>query len=224
MKEFGDNRLEEAYTLVLNGDLREAVAIFEKKLIEFPDSSHLLMEIASLYYILGEMNKCICSYKRVLQIRPESIFVYYRMGVAMYRATLFTQAVEVFTKIEESGKHLPMSFIWMGLSYYHLGKEDKSVECYEKFLKACPDTVMAKYYMGIALKSSGRYAEALPHFERLVQDNNQHVSAHYHLGRTYMRIFKYDLAKEEFKKVLELDPENNNAQEMYDYIIDDNSF
>ena len=39
MKEFGDNRLEEAYTHELNGNLREAVAIFEQKLEEFPDST-----------------------------------------------------------------------------------------------------------------------------------------------------------------------------------------
>ena len=84
---------------------------------------------------------------------------------------------------------------------------------------------MADYYLGIALKSSGRYDEALPHFEKLVADENSpHVSAHYHLGRTYMRTFKYDLAKEEFKKVLHLDPHNTNAQEMYDYICDDHSY
>ena len=39
-----------------------------------------------------------------------------------------------------------------------------------------------------------------------------------------MRTFNYDLAKEEFRKVLQLDPHNNNAQEMYDYICDDHSF
>ena len=83
---------------------------------------------------------------------------------------------------------------------------------------------MANYYVGIALKASGRYEEALTFFERLVKENNRHVSAHYHLGRTYIRTFKYDLAKEEFRKVLELDPYNNNAQEMYDYISDDHSF
>ena len=32
MKEFDDNRLEEAYSHVLNGDIDEAVAIFEKQL------------------------------------------------------------------------------------------------------------------------------------------------------------------------------------------------
>jgi tetratricopeptide (TPR) repeat protein len=221
MKEFRDNRLEEGYALVLNGDLREALAFFESKLAEYPESTHLLMEIASLHYILGEMNKCVTTYKKVLVLSPNSIFVNYRMGVALYRATYFTQAVEVFTQIVESGKYIPMAYIWLGLSYYHMGKEELSINSYKKLIELCPETTMANYYMGVALKASGRYEEALPYFEKLVNENNPHVSAHYHLGRTYMRTYKYDLAKEEFKKVLELDPYNNNAQEMYDYISDD---
>ncbi len=113
MKEFRDKRLERAYELVLSGDIKEAVELFEAELVDFPDSTHLLMEIASMSYILGEMNKCINAYKRVLELKPDSIFVYYRMGVAMYRATYFTQAVEVFAKIVDSGKNMPMTYIWM---------------------------------------------------------------------------------------------------------------
>jgi tetratricopeptide (TPR) repeat protein len=83
---------------------------------------------------------------------------------------------------------------------------------------------MANYYLGVALTSAGKYDDAVPHFSKLINDHDNHVSAHYHLGRVYMKTFKYEKAKNEFKHVLELDPDNQNAAEMYAYITDDHSF
>ena len=39
----------------------------------------------------------------------------YRLGVALYRSTHFSEAVKIFNKIIESGKHLPMTYLWLGL-------------------------------------------------------------------------------------------------------------
>ena len=78
---------------------------------------------------------------------------------------------------------------------------------------------MANYYMGIALRASGKYAEAITYFEKLIAQSNHHVSALYHLGRTHMKNFNYDKAREYFKLVLELDPENQNAAEMFEFLM-----
>jgi tetratricopeptide (TPR) repeat protein len=77
---------------------------------------------------------------------------------------------------------------------------------------------MANYYMGIALKASGRYDEAILHFEKLINKTDQHVSALYHLGRVHMKKHNYDKAKVYFKKVMALDPENQNAATMLEYL------
>jgi len=116
-----------------------------------------------------------------------------------------------------------MTYLWLGLSYYHLRKEELSIDAYRKLLNHCPETVMANYYMGVALKSAGKYDEAIVHFEKLLNSCdtcNQHVSALYHLGWTYMKNFNYEKAKLQFKKAIELDPENKNASEMYDFLMD----
>jgi tetratricopeptide (TPR) repeat protein len=78
---------------------------------------------------------------------------------------------------------------------------------------------MANYYMGIALKATGKYDEAIHFFEKLLQKSDSHVSAQYHLGRTYMKNHDYEKAKGCFKRVLELDPENKNAAEMFDFLM-----
>jgi hypothetical protein len=59
MKDFNDGHLDEAYNLLLDGDLEQSAAIFEEKLKEQPDSIRILMELANIYYILGKMAKCI---------------------------------------------------------------------------------------------------------------------------------------------------------------------
>ncbi len=80
---------------------------------------------------------------------------------------------------------------------------------------------MANYYMGIALKSSGKYEEAITYFERLLDQTDHHISALYHLGRTHMKNHNFEKAKVYLKMAIELDPENKNASEMYDYLMDE---
>ena len=223
MDQYIDKRLEKAYELLLEGNLKEAAQEFEANLKGTPNNIHLLMELANIYYILGEMNKSIGAYRKVLELKPDSPYVLYRMGVALYRSTLFSEATVVFTQIINSGKYLPMTYLWLGLAYYHLGKEDKSINAYRKLLELCPETQMANYYMGVSLKSAGKYDEAIQHFEKLLSSCStcdQHVSALYHLGRTYMKKFNYDQAKVQFKKAMDLDPDNKNASEMYEYLMD----
>jgi len=213
-----DKKTGEAYDLMLEGDLRGSAKLFEIILRDQPDSIHILMELANVYYILGIMAKSIVYYEKALSLKPGSPYLLYKMGVALYRSTHFTRASEVFIKIVESGKYLPMTYLWLGLCYYHLGKEEKSIACYRELLSFCPETIMANYYMGVALKANGKYDEAIKHFEKLLNKTDQHVSALYHLGRAYMKNFNYDKAKVYFKRALELDPDNKNASEMYDFL------
>ena len=105
MNQYIDKRLDKAYELLLEGNLREAVVEFEANLKENPDSIHLLMELGNIYYILGEMGKSIGCYRKVLEFKPESAYVLYRLGVVLYRSTLFTEATVVFTQIINLGKH-----------------------------------------------------------------------------------------------------------------------
>jgi tetratricopeptide (TPR) repeat protein len=73
--------------------------------------------------------------------------------------------------------------------------------------------------MGIALKAFGNYTEAITFFEKLLSQSDQHVSALYHLGRAHMKNFNYDKAREYFKMVLELDPDNANAAGMFEFLM-----
>ena len=78
---------------------------------------------------------------------------------------------------------------------------------------------MANYHVGITLKAAGHYDEAILFFNKLLEKSDDHVSALYHLGRTYIKNFRYEKAKECFRKALEIDPENKNAREIYEFLI-----
>src|SRR5512133_456985 len=140
MAELVHKCIDNAFTKLLEGDLYDAAQYFECAEKENPDNIHILPELSNVYYILGEMSKCIAYYRKVLIVKPDSPYVMYRLGVALYRSTKFTEAVKVFNDIINSGKHLPMTYLWLGLAYYHLGKEDKSIASYRKLLEYCPET------------------------------------------------------------------------------------
>src|SRR5665647_1008896 len=105
MNKHAETHFESAFDNILAGNLNEAAEILERKHKEEPANIHILLELGNVYYILCEMTKSIASYEKVLKLKPESPYVLYRIGVALYRSTQFSKAADVFNKIIESGKY-----------------------------------------------------------------------------------------------------------------------
>jgi tetratricopeptide (TPR) repeat protein len=72
--------------------------------------------------------------------------------------------------------------------------------------------------LGIKLYNEKDLAGALDKFDRVVKDNPELATAYYYRGLTYLGLNKSAEAKADFQKLLELDPNNPNAEEVREYI------
>jgi tetratricopeptide (TPR) repeat protein len=91
--------LDHAYELVAEGNVHEAIKLFEDFAVENPESIFPKMEIAGFYYVMGELTKCISIYQDILKNNPNNLYVRYRLGVAYYRETNFSNARDTFQKL-----------------------------------------------------------------------------------------------------------------------------
>ena len=72
--------------------------------------------------------------------------------------------------------------------------------------------------LGIKLYNEKDLTGALDKFDRVVKDNPDLATAYYYRGLTYLGLNKSAEAKADFQKMLELDPNNPNAEEVREYI------
>lgn len=72
--------------------------------------------------------------------------------------------------------------------------------------------------LGIKLYNEKDLTGALDKFDRVVKDNPSLATAYYYRGLTYLGLNKPAEAKADFQKLLELDPNNPNAEEVREYI------
>lgn len=83
-----------------------------------------------------------------------------------------------------------------------LGKEDEDIQ------------LNALDLLAASLANQGKPQEAIEYAERLVEINP--ARGHYLLGFCYLKTGREDLAREELRKAVELDPQNTHAKELLD--------
>lgn len=62
------------------------------------------------------------------------------------------------------------------------------------------------------------YDEALAHFRKALEIDPAYPNLHFNLGNVYMKMDKIDDAIMEYKKEIEISPQNINAKEMLEAI------
>ena len=91
-----------------------------------------------------------------------------------------------------------------------------------EYLAQLPDDVALPADMvlniGIRLYNEGNMAEAKEYFDRAVADNPNLSDAYYYRGLTHLSEGENDLALADFKKLMELDPENEHQQEVTEFM------
>jgi tetratricopeptide (TPR) repeat protein len=99
---------------------------------------------------------------------------------------------------------------FLGWALSHQGKYDEAIAQCLKAIELDPDYGNPYNDIGAYYIAKGLYDEAIPYLEKAIAAKNyEHYQfPHFNLGRVYIKKEKYLKAAEEFKKVLEIDPNN----------------
>jgi len=104
----------------------------------------------------------------------------------------------------------------LGLAYYQVAKYDSSEGIFSKKIQL--DSLAAGAYLNRALAriQLKKYQEAVSDLEKGVKLRPDHMQGHLWLAQVYAFLGMKQKAKEEFKKVLKLDPKNKEAKKGLD--------
>ena len=92
---------------------------------------------------------------------------------------------------------------------YSQGRYPDAIKLYEEVIKLYPKLPQAYFFMGMAHRNSGANLNEITWmFEKAIELDPKYAQAHENLGKIYYELGKFDQAKEECLKTLEIEPDN----------------
>jgi tetratricopeptide (TPR) repeat protein len=123
----------------------------------------------------------------------------------------FDLATEAFSRISRDDPAFHAAEIGRAQSLYEAGNKDSAIEALQKLGQTHPDMMTVHMALGDVLRREERYEEAAAAYDRAVKlidvPDVRHWPLYYSRAICYERIKRWDLAEPDFRKALELSPE-----------------
>jgi len=188
-----------------SGKIEKAINALQKSIEINPLSVPTRSYLAEVYVRRKDWEKAASQYREILKIEPENL-------KAKTNLTFVQAEMERREPILRESQELNFLFE-RGEKYVKERDWKKAEEIYEKIVEIAPKDIKAHLYLGNIYFSQGRIEEAIKQYSTIVESSSTfNVGVHNNLGLAYLELGKIDLAKEEFKKVLQADPGNEVAR------------
>lgn len=230
-------RLSIAQLYYENGDYSKAIQYAEPVLTARPDDAAPLFLLGVVYGETGQLDAAVESLKHLAQIRRESPMAQadrlleaslYYLGANYVKLNRVDEAIEVLSEALEIDGTDADVFYQLGLAFDLKGEYEQSIDAYQSAIRFVPDFTeaylgMAEAYDALGMASQALYAQGMMSFstkqyqqaqqdlERAAQGLPNFVPVYLGLALTYEQQGEYGLARKNIDRVLELEPENFNA-------------
>ncbi len=145
---------------------------------------------------------------------PENPRGYLSLGKALSTERQFSQAIYAYQKAIALYPNYFDAYNNLGIDFSKTEQFDLAAGAYEKAAKLKPNDPATHINLGVALESAHQRGDAIIAFQKAVELDPKSIDGHNNLGVLYLRDAKFDLAIQESRLVLKLNPRNLIASEI----------
>lgn len=139
----------------------------KRKLEKNPNDLDALFHIADLYERDSQYEDAVAAYKKIIRLKPDSGYVYFKMGTDYNRLQKFDEAVNAFkTSIKYMPKN-PVAYNNLGVAYGKLGKTGEEIASLKKAIQLRPSYTTARFNLGMTYLRAGNRKGASQEYEAL---------------------------------------------------------
>ena len=150
----------------------------------------------------------------------ESVF-YFSRGLAKRELKDFTGAINDNTLAIKINPKYSMSYINLGNGYAGMSDFKKAEENFKKADELDPLSPYPPYSLGVIEENRGNLKSAISNYEQSVSRDSTFENGYYNLAAVYANLKDYKNANKNILKVLELNPNAKDAQEMHEHIVEE---
>ena len=137
------------------------VQLLREQIQDNPQDTEALVHLAELYDRAGLFKEEIDTLRKVVAIKPDMGYAYFKMGTACNRVEQYQDAVINFTQALQRIHNQPMIYNNLAFSYGKLGKTDQEIGALKKAIAMRPGYNIARFNLGMAYLKAGQREEAL---------------------------------------------------------------
>ena len=202
-----------------NGDFSKAERLLLKAVRINEEFSTAWMNLGVVQAELGRFTRAEKSYLKAKRLRESYPDADFNLGNLYLKSGSKTAALESFISAAESDSSHKSAWINAVMLSDELGKTSLAVDLAEKAITLNPDlTPELNFHLGNIFGKMNDFAKAEKHYEMArdygtkSDDGSGNGGLYYgNLGVLYHRWKKYDLAKENYIRALEIDSDNENV-------------
>ncbi|MBN1294485.1 MAG: tetratricopeptide repeat protein [Candidatus Latescibacteria bacterium] len=146
-----------------------------------------------------------------MQEKPENPIDYFELGIRELDSGNIEKAIEAFIKAIEADPGDPRPYNNLGIAYELIGNFDKAREAYEKAIEINPhNSSTLNNLAGLSLLD-GQPVEAVRLYEYAISSDPLYIESYLNITRMFMEINAFKMAEPYVRKILEIDNENIEA-------------
>lgn len=205
------NELSRAREIGMEGDANEAIAIIEKIISQDPDISNAYFTLGNIYFRLGQYDRAIENFQRVLALKPDDVFAAINIANSHLRTGRAGEAEKFL--LEFIHKAFPDSQIYflLGNIKFFEKNYDEAIKYYQECLKLNPDSASAYNALGAVYFERGEIEKAEENLLQALKLNPELTNANYNLAQVYEARGRLDKAIEAYEEELKHNPNHFKA-------------
>lgn len=203
----------------------EAVKYFERTLAIVSAANRVHYSLAMAYRGLGELEKAkdhlrlqgtvgvrvadplVDQFQEIIQGERLHLI----RGRTAMDAKRYSDAADEFRKVVTANPKSVAGRVNLGAALNLLGDQAGALQQFEEALRIAPENANAHFNLAVLLVRQNRHQESIPHLQSVIASNPRDSSARSLLAQAYLRSGKDDLALEQFTRIVEADPGNEQA-------------
>ena len=200
------------------GDNQRAMQYYRAGLRNDSENMRLRSALVSVLRQLGKFDQAIEEAKKALVVNANSLEIY--NNLALVYLSQAEVGIDVPTKLalsqfylerakgKDGGEKHARVQCNLGRVYEMKGLVFQATAAYQEAMRMDPDLVQCSLYLTAIYLDSRNYGDAIPLLERSAGNEPDNAAIHLNLGIAYRGASRYEDAKREYNRVLELQPEN----------------
>jgi len=152
------------------------------------------MWLSGLLGVLGRSNEALEEAKEALDVDPLALIVNANVGLQLYDARRFDEAIAQFRTTLDIEPNFPIAILWMAKAQFARGDLSSGVTLTQRFVDLTGATPFSLAFRGYAHARMGEQAEALAIIDRLLALRSQKYVSAYYFAVVYTALGKTDEA------------------------------
>jgi serine/threonine protein kinase/tetratricopeptide (TPR) repeat protein len=162
--------------------------------------------LGQVYTVTGKSAEAVGELKQALQLAPNSDDGYRRLGLAYKSLGNKAEALQAFQHAVDANPFYWFNYNTLGNAYFQFGDNDQALKAFQRVTELAPNLPNGWTNVGSVQHQLGKWNESVRAFKKALELQPS-AAAYSNLGTSYFFQERYDEARSNFEKAVNLSPQ-----------------